>query len=69
MITSELRNKNGEYKSKKIKDLNQAIKKDVSKIYKKHKGKVSYDTLHLLISDASFTERILNIAINSCDKT
>lgn len=64
MITSEIRDKNGEYKSKKIRDLNEAIKKDISKIYKKHKGKVSYDILHLLISDASFTERILNITLN-----
>lgn len=65
MIKSELRNKNGTYKSKKIRDLDADIKKDISKIYTKHKGKVSYDTLHLLISDASFTERVLNIAIQT----
>ncbi len=65
MITSELRNKNGAYKSQKIRDVAKDIDKVMKELYVKHKGKVSYDTLYLMITDSAYLERTFGIALDS----
>ena len=65
MITSELRNKKGAYKSQKIRDLAADIDKVMKTLYKKHKGKVSYDTLYLMITDSAYLERTFGIAFDA----
>ena len=62
MIQNELRDNKGKYIHKK---LNKEIAKSISNLYKKHKNKVSWDSLHLLICDASFNERVIKIVMES----
>lgn len=67
MIKSEIRKGDGSFKDVPS-EIDNDIKKVMTKLYKKHGKKVSYDALHLMITDASFCHRTLEIALNACIK-
>jgi hypothetical protein len=64
MITNEIRNANGTFKELPL-TIQKDIDKSIKRIYKKHKGKISYDLLHLIVCDSSNFERVMTIALTA----
>lgn len=64
-VESELRSKGGEYKTVGARHIDKEITKAVKVLYNTFESDLSYDALHLIISDVSFMERVLRIRKNT----
>lgn len=63
-IESEIRNPNGSYKFL-VRQIDNEIDKAISALYERFKGKLSYDSLHLLITDSSQVQKNYRIMLEA----